>query len=105
MRRRAHWRGCILVGVLSASVAACGGEVVGIGNSGNRIVEGGVLGEVAEALAENPGTPRVTDEVLAQIYSAILGRATQGDPEAALIVLQVAREQRQEQEQGKDDEE
>ena len=98
MRQLVVWRRCIFVGVLSASLAACGGEVVGIGNSGNRIAEGGVLEEVAEALAGHPGTPEVTDEMLAQIFSSILGRATQGDAEAALIVLRVAEEQRQEDE-------
>jgi hypothetical protein len=92
------WRSCVFLVILTTSVVACGGEIVGIGNGGNRIFQGGVLGEVTEALAEHPGTPQVTDEMLSQIFSAILGRATQGDPEAALIVLQVAREQRQEDE-------
>jgi hypothetical protein len=92
------WRSCVFLVILTTSVVACGGEIVGIGNGGNRIFEGGVLGEVTEALAEHPGTPQVTDAMLSQIFSAILGRATQGDPEAALIVLQVAREQRQEDE-------
>ena len=93
------WRSRVFVAVLTTSVVACGGEIVGIGNGGNRIFEGVcVLGEVTEALAEHPGTPQITDEMLSQIFSAILERATQGDPEAALIVLQVAREQRREDE-------
>ena len=33
--------------------------------------------------------------MLAEIFSAILGRAKRGDPEAALIVLRVAEKQRQ----------
>ena len=82
-RKLVAWRKCLFVGALGASVAACGGEIVGIGNVGNRIAAAGVLEEVASGLAENPGTPQVTDEVLAEIFSAILGRATQGDPEAA----------------------
>jgi hypothetical protein len=73
---------------------SCGGEIVGFGNSGNRLVQGGVSDEVAEALAAQPGTELVTDETLAQIFAAILGRATRGDPEAALIILKVAQEQR-----------
>lgn len=92
--RRLH---ATVAGGLALVVLGCGGgrtAVVGLGNSDNRIVEGGMLEEVAEALAEHPGTPQVTDEMLARIFSAILGRATQGDPEAALIVLQVAEEQR-----------
>ena len=98
MRQRSAWHSVIFVGILSASLAACGGEIVGIGNSGNRIVATDLLGQVAEALAENPETPQVTNATLARIYTAILGRATQGDPEAALIVLEVAREQRREDE-------
>lgn len=86
-----------LAGVLSFMILACGGgrtAVVGLGNSDNRIVEGGLLDEVAEALAEAPSTPQVSDEMLAEIFSAMLARARQGDPETALIVLQVAEEQR-----------
>ncbi len=98
-RKVAAWQRFLLVGALGSSLAACGGEIVGIGNSGNRIAAGGLLEEVAEALAENPGTPRVTDEMLVEIFSAILGRASRGDPEAARIILQVAEEQRAEDEQ------
>ena len=98
-RKLATWRHTLLVGVSSALAAACGGEIVGIGNGGNRIGTGGMLEEVADALAESSETPRVTDEVLSEIYTAILGRATQGDPEAALIVLQVAQQQREADEQ------
>ena len=98
-RKVAAWQRFLLVGALGSSLAACGGEIVGIGNSGNRIGAGGLLEEVAEALAENPGTPRVTDEMLVEIFSAILGRASRGDPEAARIVLQVAEQQRAEDEQ------
>ncbi len=98
-RKVAAWQRFLLVAALGSSLAACGGEIVGIGNSGNRIAAGGLLEEVAEALAENPGTPRVTDEMLVEIFSAILGRASRGDPEAARIVLQVAEQQRAEDEQ------
>jgi hypothetical protein len=86
-----HWIG---LGMLSASVAGCGGEIVGIGNGGNRIGQGATE-EVAEALAKHPGTPRVTDAELTRIFAAIFERATDGDPEAALIVLRVAEEQRE----------
>lgn len=91
-KARQHW---FCLGMLSASVTGCGGgEIVGIGNSGNRIGEG-VPEEVAEALAKHPETPRVTDAELTRIFAAILERATGGDPEAALIVLRVAEEQRE----------
>lgn len=94
-RKLAAWREVLFLGALGASVMACGGEIVGFGNDGNRITANGTLEEVAEALAEHSETPRITDEVLAEIFSAIVGRARQGDPEAALIVLQVAQHQRE----------
>ncbi len=78
--------------------ASCGGgrtAIVGLGNGGNRIIEGGMLDEVADALAEYEGTPRVSDETLVQVFAAVLSRATRGDPEAALIVLRVAERQRE----------
>ena len=93
-KRLVHWRHTLWVGALAVSVAACGGEIVGIGNSGNRVGATGLLEEVAFLLTENPGTPEVTDEVLAEILSSILRGATAGDPEAALIVLHVAQRQR-----------
>ena len=96
MGQLATWNRCVLAGALSVWLVACGGDVVGIGNDGTRVIEGCALEEVAEALAANAATPHVTDEVLTSIFSAILERATQGDPEAALIVLRVAEEQRQE---------
>ncbi len=74
--------------------ASCGTAIVGLGNSGNRISEGGMLDEVAEALADYEGTPQVSDALLGQIFAAVVGRATEGDPEAALIVLRVAERQR-----------
>ena len=83
MNRLASLHRCILVGALGACVAACGGEIVGLGNTGNRIVVGDALEEVAELLAENPETPQVTDQMLGEVFSAILGRATEGDPAAA----------------------
>ena len=94
MRRPVTWRRALVVGALGASVLACGGEIVGIGNSGNRLATAGLMDEVAVALAEDPGTPQITDKMLTEIFSAILGRATQGDPASALIVLQVANLQR-----------
>ena len=98
MRKLAAWRRGLCVGALSVSLAACGGEIVGIGNNGT-FVAGGTLEEVARVLADHPETPQVADEVLAEIFSAILGRAKRGDPEAALIVLRVAEKQREDAEE------
>lgn len=78
--------------------AACGGgkgAVIGVANSRNDFREGGIAEELAEALADYDGTPEITDEILAAVFGAIIGRARAGDTEAALIVLRVAEEQRE----------
>ena len=85
--------------VLALGALACsgGGEtaVIGFANDNNTLGVDGLADEVAEALAENQGTPRVTDEMIAEIFGAILDDARQGNSEAALIVLKVAEEQRE----------
>jgi hypothetical protein len=72
------------------------GAIYGIGNSGNEFGAAGLVDDVARALAESEATPEVTDPMLGQVFDAIWQRARQGDAEAALIVLQVAQEQREE---------
>ena len=84
----------LCTGILAAALVACGGEVVGIGNSDNRIGTGGLAEEVAAAFAQDPATPEVTDAMVAKIFSALLERAAAGDPQAALIVLSIGRQQR-----------
>jgi hypothetical protein len=93
--------GILLLFAVSLALGCGGGRtaVIGLGNSGNRIIEGGLLEEVGDALAELPGTPLVTDAELGQIYGAILERAKEGNPEAALVVLFVAEEQRRDEEE------
>jgi len=92
--------GALLTSTLALCIAsACGGgrtAVVGLGNSGNRIFEESETSEeLAEALAENAATPRISDETLAEIFQAILRKARAGDPESALVVLRVAAQQRE----------
>jgi len=89
----------VLALALCSAAVACGGgrtAVVGLGNSSNRIVEGdGIVQDLAEALAQSPATPKIDDEMLAEIFDTILENARDGDAEAALIVLRVAEQQRE----------
>ena len=97
--RLGRWFGLALMMLIAVDGLGCGSgktAVIGLGNSGNRIVEDGLLEKVAEALAAHPTTPAVTDETLVQIFTAIQRRAGAGDPEAALMVLLVAEQQRKE---------
>jgi len=95
MRRGRRMRAGL--GALAALVllaASCGGEIVGVGNSGNRLAGESLAEEVAEAIARHEGAPAVSDELLGQAFDAIAQHARQGDAEAALIVFRVAERQR-----------
>ncbi len=87
----------LAVALLLATSGCGNGEtaVVGVGNGGNTFYQEGLADELAEALAEYQGTTEVTDEILGEIFGSILDRARAGDTEAALIVLRVAEEQRE----------
>ena len=89
-----------LTGVLAIGCSG-GGEtaVIGFANDGNTLSTDGNAEEVAEALADSEATPVVTDDMIAQIFGAILNHAREGDPEAALIVLKVAEAQREAEEE------
>ncbi len=90
--------------LLLAGLLACGGgrtAVVGLGNSGNRIIEADeVAEELAEILAESPVTPEISDELMREVFDAIVARARDGDIEAAAVVMRVAVEQRAPAEEG-----
>jgi hypothetical protein len=98
VKRWIDWTASFALGVGIATLTSCGGgrtAVVGLGNSGNRILEaGGAAQALAERLAEHAGTPMVSDELLGEIFGSIVTHARAGDPEAALIVFSVAAEQR-----------
>lgn len=79
---------------LSLGLLACGGEIVGVGNSGNRLGSP-PYEEVAEMLAKLEATPAVDDAMIERIFTAIAGRAERGEPEAALMILQLASKQRE----------
>ena len=88
-----------LTGFFALAGVGCSGggrtAVIGFGNHGNSLGAGELGEEVAEALADSEATPRVTDKMIADIFGAILKGAEEGNPEAALIVLKVAEEQRE----------
>lgn len=87
--------------VCAIVVLGCGGgdtAIVGLGNSDNRIVCDEVAEDVAKALLANPTTPQVSDALIGEIYSSIVAKAREGDPQAAFIVLMLAHEQRNEDE-------
>ena len=88
-----------IVPILLLAALGCtgGGETVisGLGNS-NNLIGFDVLGRVADELAESPAIPAVSDDDLRAAFSAIRENALKGDPDAALVLLLVAGEQREE---------
>ena len=95
MSKRTLGLAALLLAAACTASIGCGGEVIGIGNSGNHIGTVGVLEDVAAALAASPATPQVTDAMISEVFEAIAERATAGDAEAALVVLSVARLQQE----------
>jgi hypothetical protein len=83
----------LAVALLAASVLACGGDIVGVGNSGNRFFVD-ELDQLAESLHHWPGVPQVAEQDLVRIYQALVQRAREGDPQAARVVLGLAEMQR-----------
>jgi hypothetical protein len=88
----AHW-------ILTSAGCTGGGETVvsGIGNSGN-VIGTNVSDQLAEELAQSPAIPPVSDDDLLAAWNAIRDKARSGDPDATLVVLRVAAEQREEKE-------
>lgn len=89
--------GRIALVLLLALGCTGGGETVisGLGNS-NNLIGFDVLGRVADELAESPAIPAVSDDDLRAAFAAIRENALRGDPDAALVLLLVAGEQREE---------
>lgn len=63
--------------------------VRGIGNSGNRVYQGGPHA-LADALVEGPLRADVSLQTLREVWEAIQERARTGDPDAAAVVFAVA---------------
>lgn len=86
-----------ILSVLLLVTSGCGGgetAIVGLGNSGNKFVAAEGTEDLADTLVETGGIPEVTDEMLTEIFSAILEQARAGDAKAALVIAHVADEQR-----------
>jgi hypothetical protein len=90
-----HWIQALALGIglTAMATAGCGGDIVGIGNSGNRFFND-ELDELADALAVWPDVPDVKEEDLSRIYRALLQRAREGDPQSARVILALAQHQR-----------
>ena len=86
------------IGIATLAATGCGGDIVGVGNSGNRFFNS-ELDELAESLARWPGVPEVTEQDLSRIFRAVLQRAREGDPQSARIILSLAEHQRQAREE------
>ena len=52
------------------------------------------MDEIVDVLSQSKSVPPVTDEMLVSGFDAIRRRAIEGDPQAVLILYQVAERQR-----------
>jgi hypothetical protein len=92
----AAWAGLAALGLIGCTG---GGESVisGLGNSGNRIGTAALWDSLADVLAENGATPAVSDEDIQLVFGAIRRHALEGELDAALVLLELAEEQREEE--------
>ena len=75
----------------------CGGGenvVSGLFNDGNQIGSAALWASVAEELAAHDATPAVTDEDIERLYGVVRRHALEGELDAALVLLKLAKQQR-----------
>ena len=84
----------VWVAMFTVSMATSGTAVSGFNNVNNRVYADPTRDELAELLVSTKSAPDVSDEALRAIHEAISRRASAGDLDAALVVLQVATLQR-----------
>jgi len=84
----------LLLAMFTVAMSTSGSAVSGFGNGGNHIYADPTRDRLAELLVTTDTAPVVSDEVLAGIYDALERKATGGDLDAALVMLQVAALQR-----------
>ena len=85
----------VWVAMFTVAMATSGSAVSGFGNGGNRVYADPTRDELAELLVSTRAAPDVSDEALREIHEAIRRRATAGELDAALVLLQVAALQRE----------
>jgi len=99
VRRTGSW----LLLAPAVLLLGCGGgetAIVGIGNSGNRQGPRDLAKEIADAFDDAGGVPEIDDAVIRELYDRVIEQARAGDPQAILIVLELAKEQREDDEEG-----
>lgn len=80
------------------ALAGCGiggGRDNVVNGDHNLLVSDDTVDRLAARLAELASTPRVSDDELAALYRTVREGAAAGDLRAALVILEVARQQRQ----------
>lgn len=85
----------VWIAMFTVAMATSGSAVGGFGNGGNRVYADPTRDELAELLVSTRSAPAVSDDTLREIHDAIRRRASAGDLDAALVVLQVAALQRE----------
>jgi len=93
----ATWAVVVGLGVVVGCTGGGDTVISGLGNSGNYIGKAALWNLLADQFAQHPATPAVTDEEIEQIYGVIRENALEGDLNAALVLLTLAEEQREDE--------
>lgn len=100
-KRSARAYACVAVLIASVAVGCTGGGetvISGFGNSDNYVGSAALWGALADEFADYEGTPKVSDEDLQLAFAAVRKRALEGDLDAALVLLKLSEEQREDEE-------
>lgn len=87
----------VWVAMFAVSMATSGSAISGFGNGGNRVYADPTRDELAELLVSTGTAPTLSGESLREIYEAVSREGRAGNLDAALVVLQVAVLQREEE--------
>lgn len=80
----------------SGAVVSGGGSLIrGIGNSGNHFNPDPPEGRLADLIVAREIAGPIGDDVLSEVYDAVLTNARKGDADAALVIFEIADRQRE----------
>lgn len=72
-------------------------RVIGIGNSANTFGADEPTPKLAQLIMSLDAAPEISDELLASVYGAVAEKAMAGDLEAATVLFELAKMQREAQ--------
>ncbi len=84
----------LFLGTVAMVTSSRGSLISGFVNSAIDIHSSASAGELAQLAVELDAAPEISDRTIRAIVESVLERAKQGDPQAALVALEIAERQR-----------